>query len=275
MKKSLLLTLGGVIGVGGSASVQAQLIDVQFTGDSVGHAFGGEGAGFVATTTFVGSVATPTTGTIGSAGDTWNGIPDGVLNFGVGLGTAGSTYPNGINTPTPLALNYTTGAASPVTLSLTGNSTFNNTAFGGGDGWATAGSPYADLVNSVLANSTAGAPSFVDFSGLTPGESYELVVYSVSNTDGRTSTFTIGATTDTNTNALAVTTFTPGFNYDVFTGTVGAGGTLDMSYGGVGGGLTESDINGMQLMLSPVPEPTTLALLGLAGVPALLRRRRA
>jgi hypothetical protein len=268
MKKRLLLTLGGVIGVGGSASVQAQLIDVQFTGDSVGGAYGGQGAGFVATTTFSGAAV------IGSAGDIWNGIADGALNFGVGLGAAGSTYPNGINTPTPLALNYTTGAASSVTLSLTGNSTFNDTAFGGTNQWATAGSPYEDLFNSVIANSTAGAPSYMDFSGLAKNTPYELIVYSSGNDDGRTSTFTVNGVTETSQNALGVTMLNPVFNYDVFETISSATGTIDLSYGGVGSGLAESDINGMQL-LQQVPEPTTLGLLGLAGVPALLRRRRA
>jgi hypothetical protein len=55
------------------------------------------------------------------------------------------------------------------------------------------------------------------------------------------------------------------------TGMTDGSGNLQFTYQAA---VDEADINGIQLSINPVPEPSTLALAGLGGLSLLLFRRR-
>lgn len=63
-------------------------------------------------------------------------------------------------------------------------------------------------------------------------------------------------------------------NYVVFTGVSGASFTVAAVGTGTGSGTYRAPINGIQIV-GVIPEPTTLSLLALAGLAAILRRRSA
>src|SRR5208282_2982554 len=193
MKKTLLVLLSA-IGAAGLASVQAQLINVNFTDGNINTAYGG------------GDVTPAPPGTamtgaavLGSAGDVWNGL--GGFTYASSGGAA--TYTSG-------ALVDSTGAPTTVTLSLSAPSgTYGANSVNWGNysafSWASLAAeqagpitsppytPYSALFSHTLVANSAAADGSVVLSGLTPG-TYNLVLYSASDVNvgaGRTSTFVV------------------------------------------------------------------------------------
>ena len=246
MKKPLLIALS-VIGAAGLASVQAQLINVNFTDGNINAADGGGDV----TPTPPGTVMTGAA-VLGSAGDVWNGL-------------GGFTYASagGACTYTSGALVDSTGAPTTVTLSLSAPSgTYGANSVNWGNysafSWASLaneqgnmGGPYtaysALMSHCLVANSAAGN-GYVTLTGLAANQAYNLVLFNTSDGNvgaGRLSTFTVNGVTQTSTWNGTATTLINGVDYTEFNTTSTGTGTLTINFGNLGG--SETDLNGFQL----------------------------
>src|SRR5262249_27094616 len=115
----------------------------------------------------------------------------------------------------------------------------------------------------------------VSFNGLTPGGTYELILYSASNRTTRDTHFTVDGVTQTV--VTPDTALTPGDGYAMFTATADASGHLSILV--AAGAAGEGDRNGIQLQqaqAASAPEPASLTLLGVgaAGLALGAWRRR-
>jgi PEP-CTERM motif len=245
------------------AQTTAGLIDVQFSGNSVGNDYGGGGL----------TVGPAQTGAavIGSAGDVWNAFNDSSFSF--------SSYPSGLSAG-GLALNYVNGSSSGATLSISdasgGSYNANEPNWGNTSAFTTAGSPYSNLMQDEIYSTPAAT---VTLSGLAASQNYELIVYSAgdSNLGGDTvkiGTFTVNGVTQTTSWNGTTSTLINGTTYDIFSATSDGSGNLVINFGGTpaaAGVNTETDFNGFQLIA--VPEPSTWAMLAIGGVMLLGYRR--
>jgi len=261
MIKTLLIVLGA-IGTAGLANVQGQTIDVQFNDDSINLIYDG-GAGSPSPLPVMTGVAV-----IGSAGDVWNQVTAANLTY--------AAPPLGATTVSPVALNNVNGAPTGVSLTLSApNGTYNANSvnWGNASPFTTAGSPYSALMQTCLvANNGSGPVGNVTLTGLAVGQAYNLYVYCASDQNvpagGRTGTFTVGANSQNYTWDGVTSTLVNGVSYLEFAGITSVGGTLVIDFGNT---TAETDFNGLQLVA--VPEPGTLALLGM-GLPLFFIRRR-
>jgi hypothetical protein len=273
MKRTLLVILS-VMGVAGWTSVQAQLIDVNFIDDSINVAYGGGST--PAPATMSGAAA------VGSAGDIWNGLG----------GLAYSAYPLGA-TAVGVPLVDSTGAATPVTLSLSApNGTYgaNSVNWNNHSTYSYIGpfpnlnenaafvltpTLYSALTGTMLVANTAGNPGNVTLSGLAPNQAFDLYLYNAGDANigaGRTSTFIVNGITQTSTWMADTHALVAGDSYTEYVNAMSDGaGNLVITFGD-GSGVTESDLNGLQLQA--VPEPGTLALLASGAVLLLGYQRR-
>jgi hypothetical protein len=246
--------------------LHAQLLDVDFNGNSVGVGYGG------------GGVASPgpnqsDAGLIGAAGDIWNGIADSQFTF--------SAYPLGITSTTPIALEYSTGINSAVTMSVVapdGSYNANEPVWGNTSAFTTAGSPYSNLMQDLLASKSVGGGT-ITLNGLAANQTYNLVLYNAADQNvpgGRATDFTVNGVTQTSTWDGTTSTLVAGVDYvDYASATSDGSGNLVITFGpgSVGGVLSsEGDLDGFQLMA--VPEPSTWAMLAAGGVIMLLGYRR-
>lgn len=243
--------------------LQAQLINVDFNGNSVGQAYGG--GGVAVGPTQAGAAL------IGSPGDLWNGFDDSAFTF--------SSYPSDASA-TGLALTNADGSASGVTLSLTAGGSYNANEpnWGNTSAFTTAGSPYSDLMQDELYTT---APATVTLSGLAANQSFQLVVYSSGDQNLGTGftekkgTFTVNGVTQNTVWDGVTSTLINGKTYAEFWTMSDGSGNLVITWGGTpeeAGVNPETDFNGFQLMV--VPEPSSLALLGALGMALLGARRR-
>lgn len=138
------------------------------------------------------------------------------------------------------------------------------------------------LLNSYLDNTNAATPTSITVTGV-PYSQYDVIVYVGSDTNGRTGHATIGSTSlyySTQTN-YGASTF-PGYvqstattladatsaNYVRFTGLTDSSFTLTNVRDG-----NNTGVHGFQIVQTP--EPASAALLGIASLGLLARRRRA
>ncbi len=107
---------------------------------------------------------------------------------------------------------------------------------------------YAKLLSHYLYSNDAKK---VTLSGLTGKATYDLVVYSASNNDGRATKFTVGKDSKTTTYALDKKELAEGVNYARFTATADADGKVEITYEGVDG--SEGNLNAIQLTPKAAP----------------------
>lgn len=189
------------------------------------------------------------------------------------------------------------GTSSSQWNGINGSAVMNNIALADDNGAATtarltsssAGFGFAGLASNcpiaaaLLCDYLVANDKTITFSlsGLTAGDDYDLLLYSVPQAASRVVTFRQGGTTKTaNLGAsgqAGVTSYVEGRSYVRYTGTVASNGIVAFDL--VGGSFTtEGDINGFQLKVGAdgtVPEPAAISLVlaGLAAV-ALQRRKR-
>jgi hypothetical protein len=104
-----------------------------------------------------------------------------------------------------------------------------------------AGTPFAKLLTHYLHSVEARK---VTLAGLTPKATYDLVVFSASNSDGRKTKFTVGKDSKTTTYAIGTKELAADVNYARFTATADADGNLEITFEGVDG---EGNLNAIQL----------------------------
>lgn len=261
MKKTLLI-LVGAISAAGLAIVQGAIINVQFNDDSINLIYDA-GAGSPSPLPVMTGAAV-----IGSAGDVWNQVTAANLTY--------AAPPLGATTVSPVALTDVNGAPTGVSLTLSApNGTYNaNSVYWGNHSPFTSPTvtPYSALMQTCLvANNGSGPVGNVTLTGLAIGQAYNLYVYTAADQNvglGRTGTFTVGANSQNYTWDGVTSTLVNGVTYLEFAGVTSVGGTLVIDFGNA---TAETDFNGLQLVA--VPEPGTLALLGV-GLSLLFIRRR-
>ena len=166
------------------------------------------------------------------------------------------------------------------------------------DSWnsgAGTGSANATLMNGIIKARSAGDDNGtprqtvvpMSFGGLTPGDAFTIHIYTMENGTGGQYSLSDGTTTyfqEAQNGPAFNETFIQGVNtapspgpvanYVTFTGVVGAGGNLPLTYTWISG----SDgvgIAGAQIQTTAVPEPTAFLMLASgAGMLGMLRRRR-
>jgi hypothetical protein len=183
---------------------------------------------------------------------------------------------------TALALPTTTVAwSSAGTWSSTGRGEENNTGTG----------ENGDLMAGYLDTGTVEEMGVsITVAGLPPVEGlplFDVYVYIQGGVNGRGGNYTIAPTTmehvgDTGfAGTFAEDTLdpgtTPGSNYLVFRGLSGSGFTLTSTptTGSSATDVARAPINAIEIVAAPIPEPATIALVGLGASALLLRRRRA
>jgi hypothetical protein len=158
-----------------------------------------------------------------------------------------------------------------------------------GDGYTNSATDQLVMGTTWITNSASDGLSF-EVTGLTAyeGDSFNLYVYGAGTADGQGGTFTLassngGASAATNTSSsnIYMSVFdstginpTPekGLSWNLLSGTVDSNGDVTFSeLLSVAG--DKPAMNGFQLDLANVPEPTTLGLLCLGGIGLLARRR--
>ena len=184
---------------------------------------------------------------IGAVGDHWNEL------------TASGTG---------VALVNSAGASTGVTLTWTSGGISVNAGTQYVNGFAA--TQYAHLMGSFLYDSFSGG-KHITLNNLTPNAGYELYLYTEGDSwaDGRRAHFDAnGVLAESSATVSAAGTFILGQNYLKLDVTANGSGSLDIAYSRLPnlvnpGNGSEADINGFQLQLSAVPEPSQWAMMGL------------
>jgi hypothetical protein len=250
MKRTQLIILGIIFGAG-LASVQAQLINVQFADNATGNAYGGGGPAVEPTQSGA--------AVLGSAGDTWNARS----------GFTYSSYPTG-GSGGPYPLVKGNGTPSGVTVSsLIFNGSFVSIEPNFPSYSAFTGTPWANLMGAYISVPSSTAPGYVLLAGLAPSATWDLVLYNAANANSgnfsavRTTSFTVDGNTLSSTWDGVTSKLVQGVDYVEFTGVKSdAMGNLVIIFSGsAGSGLSaEGDFNGFQL--EQVPPQLTIIRSG-------------
>ncbi len=203
--------------------VEAQLIDVDFNNDSAGSAHGGPAVGPTMSGVAV----------LGAGGDQWNGI--------------NATNGSGIS------LIYANGGASNVKMTFTSGGGYDAKSYSGSTPFA--GTPYNNLMEDYLFN--GGTAQTITLSGLATNAAYNLVLYNAADTAaaGRTTYFTVNASTQGSTWNATSSTLISGVDYVQFPSATSDGsGNLAIVY--IGNGSAEGDVDGFQIQANVAPTPT-------------------
>lgn len=201
-----------------SGTLQAQLIDVNFTQNSSA----GEGGPNPGPTMSGAAV-------LGTAGDQWNGVN----------GSSGTAIP----------LIYANGSNSPVTMTFTAGGGYNVYDYSGSTPFT--GTPYNALMETYLYNN--GVSQTVTLSNLQANSIYNLVVYNAADAaaTGRTTYFTVNGNTLSSTWNGSSSTLIAGVDNVNFPVAVSSdAGSLTITYTGNGG--IEGDIDGFQIEATPL-----------------------
>ncbi|QDV34815.1 hypothetical protein [Tautonia plasticadhaerens] len=184
-------------------------------------------------------------GVLGASGDVWNGI--------VGTSHTGD-----------MLLVDSANADTGVTLSYRD---FDPASDAAGSA-IFAGTPYDALLRDYLIapGNDLGFAGIVTFSGLTPGGTYRLILYSVANLPDRGATFTANGDSQVVVPS-GIPVLAQGDNYADFTTRADATGMITITASSGDG--SEADLNGFQLQqlaTAVIPEPASLVnvLLGIA-----------
>jgi hypothetical protein len=108
------------------------------------------------------------------------------------------------------------------------------------------GMPYANLMTAYLFADNHGVtgPGTVSFAGLTPGDSYQLSLYSAANSAGRITDFTLSDGQMQSVTPTGSATFAQGDTYADFTTTANSQGQLSITI--TAGDADEGDLNRIQ-----------------------------
>lgn len=207
---------------------------------------------------------------IGDAGDVWNASPTffGFVGTETPSGNTGGTAPFG-----PVELLSPDGVGSGVSYQMTlvedgfgFNGAFENTG-------AVAGSSAANLLADYVfvGGADAGDSLSFELSGLTPNTQYMLYLYGNGDAIGQGATWTLNG--DSKVSAYDGTpSIDEGAEYVTFTFDTGAGTTQAFAATELTGGIA---VNGFQLEVTAIPEPSSLVMVGTLACGMVARRRRA
>ena len=228
-----------------SAHAQStNIIDFQVLDASISIQYGGNPPNPLPTMTGAAEIGLP--------GDVWNTAPASLLTY--------SSYPSGMTTTTPIALNYANGTPSGVSVALSAPSgTYNANSFGNYSPFTRAGSPYSALMQTLMVIGK-GQSGSVTLTGLKPGQGYNLYVYTAGDQNvsgGRQGQYTVDGNGEYYIWDGATTNLVEGVTYLEFMGVASdATGKLVIT---LGDASAETDMNGFQLIPAAAgPSPSMI-----------------
>lgn len=200
-------------------------------------------------------------GAVGTAGDFWNGLASfpNFLGTETPSGNTGGTAPFGA-----FELLGPTGVASGISYQMT----FANDGFDSRGVFdrllQVAGSPISNLMRDYLFIGGADAGDSFNFtlSGLATNTDDAVYLYGNGNAANQGATWTLNGATQTSV-FDGTSTIDLGGEYARFEFNTGARATQAFSAGALG---TSFAVNGFQRMATAIPEPSSFALVGLAGL---------
>lgn len=167
-------------------------------------------------------------------------------------------------------LDDVSGAASQVSINFNSGTAYT-------DGTASNNfysTPYANLFGGYIDEGGSDGIS-ITLSGLEAGQAFSLYTYSeqdIQNASGRSMAVDVNGVTQDDTQS-GEGAFVAGATYLMFNGFADASGDVNIDISTLNG---QSNLNGLQLQTTDVPEPASFAILGLGitGVMAARRRRQ-